>query len=320
MKTYKLKVPVYISDEKEDEKKAIEFEELNFSKELLIDTIISKINSFNEKKIVLTTKVRNKTITQNVERVNYEKIKFGNDSSLLIRITSFQTNILDKYIQSETKKDIVETDKLGSENHFFVLYPHTYGVNLDKYKWLILLYEDPNKENKEIVTASKTVLNDILEINTKNVKLNDVIKRISSKKIIPKLSLKLYSFEFDENDEDYRLNEFVTKVKNSKIREVEYENLPFESANIILQDTTIFSTFKKRVLKITNGKQQFKLEQNSLDEIQEKINEVAEESYNFSSEVTSEDIKNKEIYKTEFIIKKMQPVIENYICYNEDLK
>lgn len=320
MKTYKLKVPVYISDEKEDEKKAIEFEELNFSKELLIDTIISKINSFNEKKIVLTTKVRNKTITQNVERVNYEKIKFGNDSSLLIRITSFQTNILDKYIQSETKKDIVETDKLGSENHFFVLYPHTYGVNLDKYKWLILLYEDPNKENKEIVTASKTVLNDILEINTKNVKLNDVLKRISSKKIIPKLSLKLYSFEFDENDEDYRLNEFVTKVKNSKIREVEYENLPFESANIILQDTTIFSTFKKRVLKITNGKQQFKLEQNSLDEIQEKINEVAEESYNFSSEVTSEDIKNKEIYKTEFIIKKMQPVIENYICYNEDLK
>jgi hypothetical protein len=320
MKTYKLKVPVYISDEKEDEKKTIEFEELGFSKELLIDTIISKIKTFNEKKIILTKKVRNKTITQNVESVNYEKIKFGNDSSLLIRITLFQTNILDKYIQSETKKDIGENDKLGSENHFFVLYPHTYGIDLDKYKWLILLYEDPNKDNKEIVTASKTVLNDILEINTKNVKLNDVIKRVSNKKIIPKLSLKLSSFEFDENDEDYKLNEYLVKGKTSKIREIEYENLPFESVKKILQDTKIFLYFSKRVLKITDGKQQFKLEQNSLDEVQEKINEVAEESYNFSSEVTSDDLENKKIYTTDFIIKKMHPVIENYICYNEDLK
>lgn len=320
MKTYKLKVPVYISDEKEDEKQTIEFEELNFSKELLIDTILSKINSFNEKKIVLTTKVRNKTITQNVERVDYEKIKFGDDSSLLIRVTSFQTNIRDKYIQSETKKDIEQTDKLGSENHFFVLYPHTYGANLDKYKWLILLYEDPNKENKEIVTASKTVLNDILEINTKNVKLKDVIKRVSNKKTIPKLSLRLSSFEFDENDEDYMLSEYVVKGKTSKIREVEYENLPFDTVKKILQDTKIFSTFSKRVLKIIDGKQQFKLEQNSLDEVQERINEVAEESYNFSSEVTSEDIENNKIYTTDFIISKMQPVIENYICFNEDLK
>ncbi|WP_422092147.1 hypothetical protein [Tenacibaculum ovolyticum] len=320
MKTYKLKVPVYISDEKEDEKKTIEFEELNFSKELLIDTIITKIKKFNEKKVVITTKTRNKTITQNVEKVNYEKIEFGNDPSLLIRITSFQTNILDKYIQSETKIDIGQTDKLGSENHFFVLYPHTYGVNLDKYKWLILLYEDPNKENKEIVTASKTVLNNILEINIKNVKLKDVLKRVSNKKTIPKLSLRLSSFEFDENDEDYKLTEFVVKAKTSKIREVEYENVPLEFVKKILKDTKIFSSFSKRVLKITDGKQQFKLEQNSLDEVQEKINEVAEESYNFSSEVTSEDIENKKVYTTEFIIKKMQPVIENYICYNEDLE
>ncbi|MDG1805329.1 hypothetical protein, partial [Flavicella sp.] len=74
MKTYKLKVPVYISDEREDEKKTIEFKELNFSKELLIETIIEKINKFNEKKTLITKKVRNKTITQNVEDISYEKI------------------------------------------------------------------------------------------------------------------------------------------------------------------------------------------------------------------------------------------------------
>ncbi|WP_370402899.1 hypothetical protein [Tenacibaculum dicentrarchi] len=319
MKTYKLKVPVYISIEKKDELKTINFEELKFSKELLINNIIDKINQFNEKNIPITKRNRNKTITQNIEKVEFENISFSEDSSLLIRITSFTTNHFDGYVEKEKRVKLQKTDKIGSKNHIFILYPHVFGTNKLKFKWIILLYEDPNKNNNEIVNASKMVLKDILDIETKNIKLNDIISRLGKNKIIPELSLKLSSFEFDENDEDYHFNEYVLESKSSKIKETIYKNIPLDKVKKIIEDTKIFKFFSKRSLKIINGKQQFKLEQNSIDEIKDKINQVAEESYNFSTVISSNEIENDEIYKTSFIIKKLQPVIENYLGYNDDL-
>ncbi|WCC46586.1 hypothetical protein [Tenacibaculum finnmarkense] len=319
MKTYKLKVPVYISTEKKDESTTITFKELVFSKDLLINNLIDKINVFNKEKKPITKDKRNKSITQNIEKVAFEKISFGNDSGLLLRVTSFITNHFDGYVETIEKVKLKKTDKIGSKNYIFILYPHTFGVNKLQFKWIIFLYEDPNKNNSEIVNASKMVLKEILDIEIKNIKLNDIISRFKKNKIIPELSLKLSSFEFDENDEDYHFHEYVTESKSSKIKETVYKDIPLDKVKKIIEDTKIFKFFSKRSLKITNGKQQFKIEQNSIDEVIEKINEVAEESYNFSTEITSNEIENDEIYKTSFIIKKLQPVIENFLGYNDDL-
>ena len=284
MKTYKLKVPVYLSDEIEDKEKTIKYNGFELNGELLISTLTSKLDKFNESKKI--------------------------------------TNLYDGFVEKEKRVKLQKNDKVGSENHFVILYPHVFGgIENLSYKWIVLLYEDPNKRNIEIVNATKMVLKNLLDINTKNIKLKDVVNKLKNKKTIPELCLKLSTVEFEENDVDYNFNEFVSKTKISTFKEKTYKNIPFEKVKQILNDTNIFNRFSKRTLKIIDGKQEFKLQQESkeTEDIQNKVNELAEESYNFTTEVTSEEIENNEIYKTEFIINKLQPVLENYLGYNHNL-
>lgn len=55
---------------------------------------------------------------------------------------------------------LTKNDKLGSETNFMLIYPIIIGINQEtyQYQWKILLYEDPTKDNNELVAICKTVL------------------------------------------------------------------------------------------------------------------------------------------------------------------
>lgn len=313
-KTYSLKVPVYISDSVEDEKKIIEFDGFELSQKLLIDTVISRIQQYEENPISISKRKRNKTGTQNIEKVNYEEISLGNDICLLLNVTSFSTNIFDGFVEKEKRIKLDRTDKLGSENHYFILYPHIFGVNKRQFKWIILLYEDPNKENSEIVSAVKLVLKEILDIKPVNIKMRELMEKLSSKGVISELSMKLVAVTFEDNEVDYEIDNYLTQTKITRIKEKKYRDVPAEEISSLIEDKSL-GEYKRRAIRILQGKQELKLEQEYKDENKERMTELAEEIFNFTTEVSSEEIETGQIYKKDFIIKKLQPVLENYLSY-----
>ena len=127
-KLYQIKIPIYISDAKIDEDKSVQYEELILSQDLLIQHLISKIDKHNGKKVVLTSGKRNKTSTRNIDEVNCEKVSFGNDKALLLKITSFSSNLFDGFIEKDTRIKLDKNDKIGSEHYYAIIYPHIFGV------------------------------------------------------------------------------------------------------------------------------------------------------------------------------------------------
>ena len=313
IKSYSIKIPIYISDSKIDEISNFPFEELILSQDLLVSNLVAKIESHNAKKLVLTSGKRNKTTTKNVNEVNYEKIKFGSDSALLLKITSFNSNLYDGFIEKDTRIQLNKNDKIGSEHYYAVIYPHIFGLENREYKWIVMVYEDPNKENNDIVTSIKLVLKNVFGIVSVNIKLPDFIERLKSIKESVELSMKFISVNYDDNDIDYNIKGYEFETKTTKINESLYKGVPIHKINEIVEDKSFLNKFKRRILKITNGKHELKLEQEYLDETETKFKEIAEELFNFTSEISSTDVETNEIYKTEYILSKIQPVLENYL-------
>lgn len=313
IKQYNIKIPIYISDSKIDEISNFPFEELSLSQDLLVSNLISKIDSHNSKKLILTSGKRNKTTIKNVDTVNYERVNFGSDLALMLKITSFNSNLFDGFIEKDTRIKLNKNDKIGSEHYYAIIYPHIFGIEKREYKWIVMVYEDPNKDNNDIVTSIKLVLKNVLGIISVNIKLPDFINRLKSIKNSAELSMKFITVNFEDNEVDYNIKGYEFETKTTKISESTYKNVPINKINDIVNNKTFLKQFKKRILKISNGKQELKLEQEYLDDAETKFKEVAEELFNFTSEISSTDVESEEIYKTDYILNKIQPVLENYL-------
>lgn len=318
-KSYQIKIPIYISDSKVDEDSELQFRGLLLTQKLLVSNLKSKIQKYNENKVVLTSGKKNKTITKNIEEVSYEQVNFGNDSALLLKITSFNSNLHDGFVEKDTRIKLNKTDKIGSEHYYAIIYPHIFGIEKREYKWIVFVYEDPNKENNDIVSSVKLVLKNVLGIISVNIKLQDFINRLKSLDTTAELSMKFISVNYEENEVDYNIKGYEIKNKTTKIVESLYKDVPISKINEIIEDKSFTSRFRRRILKISNGKHELKLEQEYIDEADVKFKEIAEELFNFSTEVSSKEVESNEIYTTEFILNKIQPVIENFLTsYQND--
>lgn len=313
-KDYSIKIPIFISDSGEDNFENFPFQELAFNRELLVNNLIDKIEKYNSKKEILTIPKKNKTRTKNVGKINFDKIKFGEDDALLIKVTSFNSNFYGSFLESDERIELSKNDKIGSEHYYAILYPQIFGLKERSYKWITLVYEDPNKEITDILTSIKLVLKKVLDINPVNIKPPEFKQRIKTFKSSVDLSLKFTSFDFEENEVDYRLTEYEIKSKKVKIDESSYKNVPINKIEEIIDDKTFLEKFQKRLVKIINGKQELKLTQNYEEiETENKLKEIAEEIFNFTTTISHTDIENNVIYKTEYIKEKIKPVLENYL-------
>lgn len=304
-------MPIYISDSEIDDYENFPFKELDFNSDLLINNLISKINSHNENDVVLTSKKRNKTTTKNVDEINFEKIQFGNDNALLLKITSFNSNLYGSFIEKGERIKLNKNDKIGSEHYYAIIYPHIYGIEKREYKWIILVYEDPNKENADITSAIKLVLKKVLDITPVNIKLPDLMNKLKYVKSAD-LSMKFVSVNFEDNEVDYNISGYEVKTKTTKISESSYRGVPIEKINDIIQNKSFTEDFQSRVLRIVKGKQELKIEE-KIDEENDKLKELAEELFNYKTEISVLDAETDVIYNTEYIIKKMEPVLRNYL-------
>jgi hypothetical protein len=118
-KTYKIKVPVYSSELLEDFKGFFE----GHSYDHMIEYLDRKLEDYSLHKPRLSRKKRNKI--KEVEVQNIEKFEriIGEVPARLFKITAYNTNLIDGYVETQEKINLTRKDKVGSETNFMLIYP-----------------------------------------------------------------------------------------------------------------------------------------------------------------------------------------------------
>lgn len=306
-KSYLIKVPVYTSERKVDTKGVF-----GQTYNGMTSYIKEKVRVFNTEIGELTRSNRTKIKTTKIDSIEFIGVKIGEIESSLLKISAYTTNHTDGFVETEEKFQLKENHKVGSDTNFVLLYPIITGISSDKFKyhWLILIYEDPNKQNLELISNVKLVLRKALNIKIKNIKLPSLLEELKSRKTIPELSLSFTAYENGENEVDADLRPYLVKSRLTRQRKESFENLPLDQTEDLINDDNFNDGYNKKELKLTLGNKEYKISK-ELKEAQDRISSVVEEVFN--SKIAIKETELDKIYNKDFIVEKLTDVVTNYI-------
>lgn len=305
---YKIKVPVYSSEL--IEKNNGLFEVLSYVN--MVEHVDKKISDYILHKPPVKRKKRSKV--KEIEIQNVESFEYFVETipCRLLKITAFNTNLIDGFLETDTKINLSKSDKLGSETNYMLLYPRILGLshNSCNFQWRILVYEDPTKENFEIVSICKLVLNKILNIKIKNIKLDKLLKELKENAILERLEIQFNSQSDDINEVDTYLRQYLIESKIKKVRTEKFSNVPISNFQKLINDTNYTGDFSKRIIKFFLKKKEIKITDEYLD-AKEKIDQTVEEIFN--SSIVLEENEIDLIFNNDFIFEKLVGVLNEYL-------
>lgn len=309
VKSYIIKVPVYSSElilKGKDLFGGVSYDDM-------IKHVEKKILEYQKQEDKVSKNKRNKVQKKEIDNVVCIECKIGQRPSALLKISAYNTNLSDGYVETDQKIKLTENDKVGSDNYYVLLVPNIIGIDVNNYKhqWIIMVYEDPHKETQEIISTAKLVLNKILDISIANIKLPEILEDLKKIKTIPELSLNFLSISNEDNEVDAKYRSYLVGSKFRKQKEDKYENLPYEATEEVIKDTSYEDEYQKRTVKILIGKKEYRITKDQKLEAAGKLNEAVEEIFNESIVISAPEL--EKIYETDFIIEKLTTVLQNYL-------
>lgn len=319
---YKIKIPVYVSEKIEQNEEGTIFPTTIDS---LIENAKSLINEYNSNpNLTLTSHKRSKTTTIGIKSIEIKDISFGDDKCLLLKVTAFKTNLIDGYYQSanEHEKEIrfKERDKICSDTYFFILYPllnirSENNLLYDIY-WHIFIYEDPSKDNNEMKQIAKLIMNNIMKTPIKNIKPEKMIADIKKYGLISEVEINLSVITDNDEGVPQYVQKYKFESKLKKEKKIKLSNMNADDAINALKDSSFTKHYSRRQLKfITNNKRVFSV----IQEFNNNLSSTLEDSFNYSIDVTEEEIKNGDIFKTKNIKQNVESIFAKYMsaCTDE---
>lgn len=315
-KQYDIKIPVYVTGSVVENKGLF-----NLTYSDLVQIAKSKIDSFNSSGDRLTSNKRNKPTRKEIQSITYKEKLIGDIPVLLIQMDASTTNNFDIYVESDERILIKPKDKIGSGNHWILMYPRIVGLDPSSYScfWYVFVYADPTKIFDDVTNSAKIFIRKVIGLKLRNIKSAEMLKELGRQSSIPELQVRYLSLTNDRNDSDIMFNEYRTKGSLKHEREDFYENLPFESAEELINNTDYLKSFQQKFIKIISGKKEFKIEKRALiDESSNLLDDYIEESFNMSSPINETELSEDILYNEEFMMSKLIPVIQNYISSYAD--
>lgn len=312
-KSYLIKIPVYTSeiiDRANDLFGGVSYADM-------IEFAKKKIESYKQKPFKISKNKRNKAQTKEIDKIDYKECKVGIVPALLIKVSAYNTNLHDGYVEIDERIPLQLNNKVGSDTNYFLLYPNIVGIDVNNYKhhWLVLIYEDPFKDAYDILNTVKIVLSKILEIKTANIKLAQVLAELKKLGSIPELQIKLSMISFDDNDVDIKYRSYLVKSKLKKVEEDNYKNLPFESTSDILGDVSYQEDYQKREVRIIRDEKEYRIISEMKNDAANTIQETIEEVFNYPIPVSESEFKN--IFDENVIISNFTTVLEKYLTSSD---
>jgi len=315
-KEYNIKVPVFLTEEKESTEDKDLFG--NTMSSQMISTVKMQIEAYNNgKNGHVTSDKRSKTSVTGVNKIECTDHQIHGTECLLLQVTAYRTKLYDGYYQGDEDESIIvfkENDKLCSDTHFILLYPKLTGLKSPhKIFWYVLVYEDPAKNNEEVTRVAKLIMKDILKYPIRNIKEPSLLETLKKHKLINQVEISLSSISEDDNEVDVYLQNYKHTCKLKKEKKMLFENIPADIAEQIFNDDGFIHDYNKKQVKfLLANKQVFTMTK----EYRENLKKTLEDSFNYSFPVTQDQIKD-DIFKKDFIIDKLGDVLQNFLSIND---
>lgn len=309
---HKIKVPIFSSEIKEINERGL-FESPDYNS--LINYIKGKIDSFVERKSVITQSRSNKVKEMQISNIEYFDSTFENIPILLLKITAYNTNLLDGFVETEEKRELKTTDKIGSDTNYVLVFPRIYGSISNKftYQYKFFVYDDPTKDSYEIISICKLVSRKILEIPVRNLKLENILKELREDEVLENVEIQLYSQTEETDDPEIKLKQYLVKSKVSKTTKNNYKDIPTETFENLINQSE--GNFIKRTLKILKNKREYKITQEKHKGDLEKLNNTIEEIFNSQYDLNQDDLKN--LFNEDFILKNLRFALTDFYKQNK---
>lgn len=306
-KTYIKKMPVYTTSIIEEETGL--FGAMNYSD--LVEILKNAINTFP---FPIEHKSNNKAMVIVIDGITPIEVKIGEVPALLLKISSYKTNLMDGYFESSEKIHFQKNNKIGSDGNYVLFYPMIKGLQKDKYQcyFLMVVYEDPTKESGEVSRLAKIVTNKVLKQPIQNIKIPMIMNELKNIGIIPELSLVFYTINNEDNSVDVKYREYLRECKLKMEKLQNFKDMPFDTMQDLLSDTNNAENYRKRETFIHFEKKEYRIKREIINDAEATIKETAEKIFNASSVITQDELDNK-IHQTDFIVEKMTAVIGNYL-------
>lgn len=318
-RNYKIKVPVYVSEAiKRDEEDVL----WTTSVESMISDVKVQINIFNNNpNIEAKNENRAKTSIIGINHIEALDLAFNTDKCLLLRVTAYKTNLVDGFYQSEDETNVIrfrQNDKICSDTYYFILYPSIYPdpktTNLVAY-WHIFVYEDPTKANDDMSRIARLIMSKIIKVPIKNIKAEKLLNDIKRFKLISEVEITLSSIE--DNDDDIptyiKSYDFQSKVKKEK--KITLNNMSSDDAINIFNDDSFRTYYSKKQVKfIMANRRVF----NIMQEFSDKFKQTLEDSFNYSIDITEDELKNNSIFQPDTIKKNVEGIFTRYMANTSD--
>lgn len=310
-----IKIPVYISQDIERDKEEIEI--FSTSAVSLIEDVKSLINSYNDSPKIVYTGKKAKTTTIGIKHISYEDMNFNEDPCLLLKITSFKTNLMDGFLQSgkieNSEIRFQPDDQLCSDTNFFILYP---SVNKDiennkvQAYWHIFVYDDPSKDNYDMSSVARLLMREIVKVPIHNIKPEKLMSELQKYQVISQVQIIMSAVSNDMEGIPKYMTKYSLTSKLKKEKSINLDNMSTEDAINAIHDESFINNFDRRQIRfVTQNRRIFSM----IQEYKEQLKSTIEDSFNYQIEVNEQDVKNGNIFKTENIKKNVEGVFSNYL-------
>lgn len=282
----------------------------------MINDLEALLRNFTKWPITRTSYNKPKTIA--ISGISYEEYDIGDIPVLLLKISSYNTNISNRYFEAAANKvEITKENKIGSDNNYVVLYPKIDGISSDCYNayFLMLVYEDPSKDSGEVSKLAKMVATEVLKIPVENIKVPLIIKELAAMKAVSELQIKYSVLGMPENNVNPLFVQYLQGSKLKKEKERKFKDVPAELIEQIIGDSTDAEDYKQKESTIIVGKKEYRIK-SEIAKAGEEIKETAEKIFNAKCSITQEEFETGKIYEPSFILEKASAVLENYLSYD----
>lgn len=237
-----------------------------------------------------------------------------NHLSVLLRIEEYKQGNADLYLRAngqQNNQDIQSEDALGSNCNYAFMYPLIKQNDDGTYtnRWVTFIYDDPSKDDADLKNTVKTVITRILNISVIDLYMDHIQGANNANGHFDSIKIN-YVTKTNHGDDNVELNAYKVAVKETETREIQYEQVPVEEAQQLINNFAM-DGYQKKVITVDVG-----------DGVKFKYTYVADELGNvslddlvesncYTIEMTEEEIEH--MHEPGEVIRNMRLVINQFL-------
>lgn len=302
----KIKIPAYISEP------VLDPDDDTYL--MMISSLVRKIDDYNDSdhEHKISRIIKGKNIKREIPNIDYDRYNDGEIPVLLLRITEKKKGFTDLSVEQVDTEDpsvLTQDDALTTLYNCAVLYP-VINHNGDEIStnWIIFVYIDPGKTDKDVISVVKLVLNKILKLKIKHLKTNAANDLIRRQGLVSNLKVQYVVLTNNDNEHlNVRGERVVSKIK--EIKDFEYEDVNSEDVERFVNtaDTRIYN--ERKISVSLGGNQELKYI-HRVNADQEIIKDAIEQVYNYETDMLPEELDR--VYNADFILTKVRSAARQF--------